>query len=253
MSSVYRKWRMNHGTLYVCFSLCSESTLAFFSGRRVCRLSGSILPSTLDLKRISIFLSCVSIFSLFSSVAAVQDHLVNQGHISSSIILTNGTTTFHSSRQRLQSTIPAFSSITTTAHDGTSNRTKLPTIRSPAHFIITIMICPLMCILTIVGNLVVILSVCLVRKLRTASNILIVSLAVSDIFVGLIIMPLAMGRLFTLLFFSFDRLCDSSAWNRQSLDLRFDYVWHMDVDRCSSMHFLDIKFPGYFNRSLLHH
>jgi hypothetical protein len=54
------------------------------------------------------------------------------------------------------------------------------------------MICPLLCILTIIGNLVVILTVCLVRKLQTASNILIVSLAVSDIFVGLIIMPLAM-------------------------------------------------------------
>jgi hypothetical protein len=51
-----------------------------------------------------------------------------------------------------------------------------------------------MCGLTIFGNLVVILSVCLVRKLRTASNILIVSLAVSDIFVGLFIMPLAMGK-----------------------------------------------------------
>jgi 5-hydroxytryptamine receptor 7 len=51
-----------------------------------------------------------------------------------------------------------------------------------------------MSIITIVGNLVVILAVCLVRKLRTASNILIVSLAVSDVLVGLFIMPLAMGK-----------------------------------------------------------
>jgi hypothetical protein len=52
-----------------------------------------------------------------------------------------------------------------------------------------------MSIITIVGNLVVILSVYLVRKLQTASNILIVSLAVSDVLVGLFIMPLAMGKI----------------------------------------------------------
>lgn len=52
-----------------------------------------------------------------------------------------------------------------------------------------------MCGSTILGNLVVILAVCLVRKLQTASNILIVSLAVSDILVGLLIMPLALGKL----------------------------------------------------------
>jgi len=66
--------------------------------------------------------------------------------------------------------------------------------RSPAYLVLIIIICSLMSIITIVGNLVVILAVCLVRKLRTASNILIVSLAVSDVLVGLFIMPLAMGK-----------------------------------------------------------
>jgi 5-hydroxytryptamine receptor 7 len=56
-------------------------------------------------------------------------------------------------------------------------------------------LCSLICGFTILGNLVVILAVCLVRKLQTASNILIVSLAVSDILVGLLIMPSALGKL----------------------------------------------------------
>ena len=145
-------------------------------------------------------------------MAAIQQQVVNQQQISSSIILTNGTTTiFNSSRQRIQSTIPSFSSITTTTtiNDEFNNKTMPSTTQSPAHLIITIMICPLMCILTIVGNLVVILTVCLVRKLQTASNILIVSLAVSDIFVGLIIMPLAIGR-FILCFFNFNPIHFSS-------------------------------------------
>jgi hypothetical protein len=181
-------------------SFIEESTLAFLYGRRICRLSLSILPPTVYSKRTSIFISFLSIFSLFSSVSAVQQHLVNQHQISSSIILTNGITTtiFNSSRQRLQSTILPLLSATT--YDLFNNKTNLSQnhqeiTRNTARLIIIILICPLMCILTIVGNLVVILTVCLVRKLQTASNILIVSLAVSDIFVGLIIMPLAMGIL----------------------------------------------------------
>ena len=82
-----------------------------------------------------------------------------------------------------------------------------------------------MTLLTIVGNLIVILTVCLVRKLQTASNILIVSLAVSDIFVGLFIMPLAIGRrIFRIqsnhVHFSFD---SSVSYNRH-MEIRSDYV-----------------------------
>lgn len=75
-----------------------------------------------------------------------------------------------------------------------SNRFNITLRRSPAHLALIILVCSIMCIFTIFGNLVVIISVCLVRKLQTASNILIVSLAVSDILVGLFIMPLAMGK-----------------------------------------------------------
>ncbi|XP_072934857.1 5-hydroxytryptamine receptor 1-like [Epargyreus clarus] len=45
---------------------------------------------------------------------------------------------------------------------------------------------------TIVGNILVCIAVCLVRKLRRPSNYLIVSLAVSDLCVATIVMPVAM-------------------------------------------------------------
>ncbi|CAK1541064.1 unnamed protein product [Leptosia nina] len=45
---------------------------------------------------------------------------------------------------------------------------------------------------TIVGNILVCVAVCLVRKLRRPSNYLIVSLAVSDLCVAIMVMPVAM-------------------------------------------------------------
>lgn len=46
-------------------------------------------------------------------------------------------------------------------------------------------------LITIVGNILVCLSVVLVRKLRKPQNYLLVSLAVSDLFVSLFVMPFA--------------------------------------------------------------
>lgn len=45
---------------------------------------------------------------------------------------------------------------------------------------------------TVIGNILVCIAVCLVRKLRRPSNYLIVSLAVSDLCVAIIVMPIAM-------------------------------------------------------------
>lgn len=49
-----------------------------------------------------------------------------------------------------------------------------------------------MIVITAIGNMLVCLSVCLVRKLRRAPNFLLVSLAVSDLCVALLVMPLAL-------------------------------------------------------------
>jgi hypothetical protein len=140
-------------------------------------------------------------------VAAVQQQVVNQQQqrivSSSSIILINGITTISNpSRQQIQTTI---SSLSLTLNDELINQTNIlkhnqTDNRSKTRLVITIIICSLMCCMTIVGNLIVILTVCLVRKLQTASNILIVSLAVSDIFVGLFIMPLAMGKFIVIIY-----------------------------------------------------
>uniref|UniRef100_A0A0N5AGA4 G_PROTEIN_RECEP_F1_2 domain-containing protein n=1 Tax=Syphacia muris TaxID=451379 RepID=A0A0N5AGA4_9BILA len=58
-------------------------------------------------------------------------------------------------------------------------------------------ICILMIIATLIGNALVILAVMLVRKLRHPSNLLLVSLAIADFCVGLIVMPLGIIELFT--------------------------------------------------------
>jgi hypothetical protein len=174
--------------------------LAFSYSRRICRLSLSIFQPTVYSRRTSIFISFLSIVTLLSSVAAVQQQVVNHQPQRTPPYITaiNETITIYNpSRRRMQPTTPVISS---TIYNELLNKTNISQeeqqhhARSPAHLVIIIIICSIMCCLTVLGNLVVILTVCLVRKLQTASNILIVSLAVSDILVGLFIMPLAMGK-----------------------------------------------------------
>jgi len=54
-----------------------------------------------------------------------------------------------------------------------------------------VLACSLIVVGTIVGNILVCTAVSIVRKLRTPSNWLIVSLAVADLLVALLVMPLA--------------------------------------------------------------
>jgi len=53
--------------------------------------------------------------------------------------------------------------------------------------------CGLIVVGTIVGNVLVCTAVAIVRRLRTPSNLLIVSLAVSDLLVAVLVMPLAVA------------------------------------------------------------
>lgn len=50
----------------------------------------------------------------------------------------------------------------------------------------------LVIVVTIVGNVLVCIAVCLVRKLRRPCNYLLVSLAVSDLCVAILVMPMAL-------------------------------------------------------------
>lgn len=79
-------------------------------------------------------------------------------------------------------------------------------------------------IVTFVGNVLVCVAVCLVRKLRRPCNYLLVSLAVSDICVAVLVMPMALlhevfgrwdfGRVMCDLWVSFDVLsCTASILN----------------------------------------
>ena len=125
--------------------------------------------------------------------------------------------------------------------------------RNIAYLVIIIIICSLMSIITVVGNLVVILSVCLVRKLQTASNILIVSLAVSDVFVGLFIMPLAMGKIKTnknfAFFFNFNFILVLEISNNKWIfgSIMCDIWTSTDVLLCTSsiLNFLIISIDRY--------
>ncbi|XP_077283959.1 5-hydroxytryptamine receptor 1-like [Arctopsyche grandis] len=91
-----------------------------------------------------------------------------------------------------------------------------------AVFITLILLCVI--VGTIVGNILVCVAVCLVRKLRRPCNYLLVSLAVSDLCVAILVMPMAMlyeilgnwpfGPVFCDLWVSFDVLsCTASILN----------------------------------------
>lgn len=79
----------------------------------------------------------------------------------------------------------------------------------------------LVIVVTIVGNVLVCIAVCLVRKLRRPCNYLLVSLAVSDLCVAILVMPMAL--LYLVLgkwpFGTF--LCD--LWVRKRDEIEFSY------------------------------
>ncbi|XP_053946747.1 5-hydroxytryptamine receptor 1 [Anastrepha ludens] len=87
----------------------------------------------------------------------------------------------------------------------------------PWHVIVVSIILLLIIIGTVIGNVLVCIAVCMVRKLRRPCNYLLVSLALSDLCVALLVMPMAMlyevldkwnfGRILCDVWVSFDVLC----------------------------------------------
>ncbi|KAF7400505.1 hypothetical protein HZH66_005689 [Vespula vulgaris] len=105
---------------------------------------------------------------------------------------------------------------------------------------------------TVIGNILVCVAVFLVRKLRRPCNYLLVSLAVSDLCVALLVMPMALlyeishnwtfGALMCDLWVSFDVLsCTASILNlcMISLDRAFhSYVPRSREIRCKYLHYV---------------
>lgn len=100
--------------------------------------------------------------------------------------------------------------------------------------IIICVVCLIIILGTIIGNILVCIAVCLVKKLRRPCNYLLVSLAVSDLCVAVLVMPIALlnelgdvwpfGTLFCDIWVSFDVLsCTASILNLCAISV--DRYW----------------------------
>lgn len=119
----------------------------------------------------------------------------------------------------LNLTVPAGTTTATTSTDE-SPTAELPSVQT----VIICMVLSAVILGTIIGNVLVCVAVCLVRKLRRPCNYLLVSLAVSDLCVAVLVMPTALlyevlgewkfGEVFCDIWVSFDVLsCAASILN----------------------------------------
>lgn len=130
----------------------------------------------------------------------------------------------------LSSTTTTTSTQSTSLPDETSLSSPLPPVQA-----ITVSVILLIVILgTVIGNVLVCVAVCLVRKLRRPCNYLLVSLAVSDLCVAILVMPTALiyevlekwtfGTVFCDVWVSFDVLsCTASILNLCAISV--DRYW----------------------------
>lgn len=85
----------------------------------------------------------------------------------------------------------------TTANDTTFNlvlKTWYPSGYSPAHIIIASVVVTVLMIMVVVGNMLVIIAIVTEKALKNIQNWFIASLAVSDFFLGLVIMPFSLAN-----------------------------------------------------------
>lgn len=86
---------------------------------------------------------------------------------------------------------------TTLSNDTTVNlvlKTWYPSGYSPAHIIIASVVVTVLMIMVVVGNMLVIIAIVTEKALKNIQNWFIASLAVSDFFLGLIIMPFSLAN-----------------------------------------------------------
>lgn len=123
----------------------------------------------------------------------------------------------------------------------TDTGTALPTER-PFYEVITYgVLLSFIIVFTISGNALVLLSFCRERKLRIAINYPIISLAISDLFLGILVLPFSaiytvsfnfpFGGIWCNIYICFDvMLCTASVWNITaiSVDRYFAVKWPME-------------------------
>lgn len=130
--------------------------------------------------------------------------------------------------------------LTNTTYYNETLSTEPPYTINPIKATIVIIICLSFTLGTLFGNTLVCLAVGLVKKLRTPSNLLIVSLAVSDFLVGLLVMPFAIMMEVTNGYWLFSgTLCD--AWT--SLDVLLCTASILNLCAISIDRFFVIKSP----------
>ena len=119
-------------------------------------------------------------------MSSIKCHLIL--NITLLIMLLNGTAySFNST----------FTTTTTNKLDENKSTTTSSSIDDENHFVrnlVLSLLCIPIIVATLIGNMLVVLAVIIVRKLHTqdnANNFLIVSLALSDFLVGVLVMPFA--------------------------------------------------------------
>lgn len=89
-----------------------------------------------------------------------------------------------------QTTYAVTSSYNETNYDDSTNDYNFPIVTLPS--VLVALLLTVVIFGTVVGNILVCIAVCLVRKLRRPCNYLLVSLAVSDLCVAILVMPIAL-------------------------------------------------------------
>ena len=86
-------------------------------------------------------------------------------------------------------------------------------------------------------------AILLDRHLQSVANYLILSLAVADLLVAILVMPL--GAVYEVIFWISIRSLNSLITDQQKMDSRTESVWHVDFEWCSLLHSVYLTFTSY--------